>query len=359
MAYYYILVFFSAVMVVFDFVKDRHIQFVFFSLQCLVLTMFAGLRSIGVDNDSLNYWNEFQLAGNLSWIELFTGNYPSSIERGYMLLNKLIGSAGMGIHVVFMLMAILTGLVNYTLIFKRSPYPFTSLVIYVGFFFFYRDFTQIRYALAAGIGIWAIFFFLEQKHWRCLALILVFSFIHSSVLVVGLFALAFIVYKNRYIYFVLPFIGLVGGFFNPIILIFNFFGLPETLARYVLMNEFVRGGYIVSIIAQFVMLGFLVFWRPLLESYPKRIVEGLFIGLSIGSFINLLFISFSIMQRLSLLLFGVILFALPYLFKAIESQVRLEEKLVMALIRLVFCLCALYYGIMMIHPDILRPYRIL
>ena len=346
-------------MVVFDFVKDRHIQFAFFSLQCLVLMLFAGLRAVGIDNDSLNYWNEFQLARNLSWADLVMGNYPSSIERGYMLFNKLVSSAGMGIHSVFMTMAVVTGLVNYTLIFKKSPYPFTSLVIYVGFFFFYRDFTQIRYALAAGIGVWAIFLFLEQKYWQSLVLVLAFSFVHSSVLVVLLFALAFIVVKNRVVYFILPFIGLLGGFLSPIILIFNFVGLPETLARYVLANEFVRGGYVISFVAQLVMLGFLIFWKSLLDYYPKRIIEGLFIGLSLASFINLLFISFAIMQRLSLLLFGVVLFALPYLFNAVESRVRPEEKLLLAVIRLAFCLFALYYGMMMIHPDILKPYRIL
>jgi len=359
MIYYYLLLLFSSAMVVFDFVKDRHIQVIFFFLQCLVLTLFAGLRAVGVDNDSLNYWGEFQLAGGLSWTELLTGSYPSSVERGYMLLNKLVSSAGMGIHAVFMIMAVLTGLVNYTLIFKKSPYPFTSLVIYVGFFFFYRDFTQIRYALAAGVGMWAIFLFLEQRYWRSLTLVLAFAFIHSSVLVVSLFALAFMVIRNRFVYFVLPFIGLIGGFFDPIILIFNFVGLPDTLARYVLTNEFEKGGYVVSAIAQLVMLGFLVFWKPLVDYYPKRIIDGLFIGLSLGSFINLLFISFSIMQRLSLLLFGVILFALPYLFKAVESRINLEEKLLTAVIRLAFCLFALYYGMMMIHPDILQPYRIL
>lgn len=359
MVYYYILIFFSAAMVVFDFVKDRHIQFVFFSLQCLVLILFAGLRSIGVDNDSLNYWDAFQLAGGLPWNELLIGDYPSSIERGYMLFNKAVGSMGMGVHVVFIAMAVITGLVNYTLIFKKSPFPFTSLLIYVGFFFFYRDFTQIRYALAAGIGMWAIFLFLEQRYWRSLLLVLVFAFIHSAILVVLPFMLAFVVLRNRFVYFVLPFVGLIGSFFDPILLIFNLVGLPDTLARYVLENEFGRGGYAISAITQLVMLGFLLFWKPLLSYYPKRIVEGLFIALSLGSVINLLFISFSIMQRLSSLLFGMVLFALPYLFKAVESRIKLEEQLATTVIRLVFCLLALLYGMMMIHPDILQPYRIL
>ncbi|WP_353182880.1 EpsG family protein [Parapedobacter lycopersici] len=359
MVYYYILVFFSAAMVVFDFVKDRHIQLIFFVLQCLALTLFAGLRAVGVDNDSLNYWGAFQQAGGLSWEELWQGDYTSSIERGYMLLNKLVNSAGMSIHVVFMVMAVMTGLVNYTLIFKKSPFPFTSLLIYVGFFFFYRDFTQIRYALAAGVGMWAIFLFLQQHYGRSFLLVIVFAFIHSSVLIVLPFMLAFAVFRNRFVYFLLPIVGLVGGFFDPIVLIFNLIGLPDTLTRYVLDNEFGRGGYAISAIAQLVMLGFLLCWKSLLAYYPKRLVEGLFIALSLGSFINLLFISFSIMQRLSSLLFGMVLFALPYLFKAVESRIKLEEQLATTVVRLIFCLLAMYYGFMMIHPDILQPYRIL
>ena len=359
MAYYYILLFFCGAMVVFDFVKDRQVQFVFFSLECLVLILFAGLRSIGVDNDSLNYWDAFQQVNGLAWNELLLGNYPTSIERGYMLLNKAVSSAGMGIHVVFMIMAVATGLINYTLIFKKSPFPFTSLLIYVGFFFFYRDFTQIRYALAAGIGMWAIFLFLDRHYWRALLLVCLFSFMHSALLIVLPFMLAFTVLKNRLIYFLLPIVGLVGGFFDPIMLIFNAVGLPDTLARYVLENEFGRGGYAISAISQLVMLGFLLFWKLLLDYYPKRVIEGLFIALSLGSTINLLFISFSIMQRLSLLLFGMVLFALPYLFRAVESKIKLEEQLATTIIRLVFCLFALLYGMLMIHPDILQPYRIL
>ena len=359
MIYYYILLFFSASMLIFDFVKDRYIQVVFFSFQGLVLTLFTGLRTIGVDNDSLNYWDAFQLAAGVPWTEIWAGNYPSSIERGYMLLNKLVYVAGADIRTVFMTMAVATGLVNYSLIFKKSPFPFTSLLIYVGFFFFYRDFTQIRYALSAGIGVWAIFLFLERRYWYALLLTVIFSFIHSAIWVVLLFVLSFVVIRNRFVYFALPVLGLVLGFFDPIILIFNFVGLPDTLTRYVLENEFGRGGYAISAIAQLVMVGFLLFWNALLANYPKRIVEGLFIAISIGSFINLLFISFSIMQRLSSLLFGLVIFALPYLFKAVESQISEKEQLLTTFMRWVFCLFALYYGIMMIHPDILQPYRIL
>jgi len=346
-------------MVLFDFVRDRHIQFIFFSIACLALVLFAGLRSVGVDNDSLNYWGEFQLASGLSWGDILTGSYLSSMERGYMLLNKLVSVTGMGIHAVFLLMAASTGLMNYTLIFKKSPYPFTSLVIYVGFFFLYRDFTQIRYALSAGVGMWAIFCFLEQKYWRSLILVFLFAFVHSAILVVGLFVAAFMISRNRFVYFALPVVGLVGGFFDPIILIFNLVGLPEALTRYILVNEFGRGGYAISAVAQLAMLGFLLFWKPLLNHYPKRLVEGMFVALSLGSFINLLFISFSIMQRLSSLLFGMAIFALPFLFKAAASKVRLEEKFAWVVVQLAFCLFAVYYGIKMIHPDILQPYRIL
>src|SRR5690606_19321858 len=134
----------------------------------LFLVLFVGLRSIGVDNDSAAYEEAFKIAGKTSWIDLFTGNYGETMERGYLLLNKLIYSVDGTVHGVFLMMDILTGLINFTLIYHRSPLPFSSVLMYVCLFYFFRDFTQIRYALSAGLGLWAIFMLIDAKYVKCL-----------------------------------------------------------------------------------------------------------------------------------------------------------------------------------------------
>ena len=356
MAAYYAIVITAFLLSVFDLVKSDVVRLIVYVGYCSILVLFVGLRSIGIDNDGANYEEAFNLAGGLPWVDLVTGNYDETMERGYLLLNKVIYTLGGNIHIVFLLMASITGLVNYTLIYKKSPLPFASLLLYVCFFFFYRDFTQIRYALSAGIGLWAIFFWIDKRYLKSLLLVLVASSIHSAVLVVFLLILSYYLIRNTWFYFALPLLGLIGGVFNPTMILFSLGGLPPTLAQYVEFEEFGAGGYVISLIAQVFMAGMLIFKTRLLNRYPKPWFDLLFIALAMGSFINLLFISFAIMQRLALLLFGVILFAMPYLCHMMESDK--DEKFNALFFRFIFMVYVFYYGLKMIDPGLMQPYSI-
>lgn len=357
MAAYYVIVIVALLMSVFDFIKHDTVRLVAYLGYCLTLVLFIGLRSVGVDNDGANYEEAFNLAGELPWVELIKGSYGATMERGYLLINKLIGTMGGNIRVVFLVMAAATGAVNYTLIYKKSPLPFTSLFLYVCFFFFYRDFTQIRFALSAGIGMWAMFSWLDRKHLQAIVFVLLAASIHSAVLVVFLLFLLYEVSKNMWVYFVLPFLGLIGGLFNPIMFLFRLGGLPPTLAQYVELEEFGSGGYVVSAIAQVLMMAMLIFRAKLVERYSEAWFNLLFVALSVGSFINLLFISFAIMQRLALLLFGAVLFALPSLSHTLESEE--EERFYALFFRAVLMVYVFYYGLNMINPGLMQPYSIL
>src|SRR5690606_39769571 len=117
-----------------------------------------------------------------------------------------------------------------------------------------------------------------------------------------------------------------------------------------------QGGYVISAIAQILLVVLLIFRKELLEHYPKRLLDVFYIALSLSSFINLLFISFAIMQRLSLLLFGVTLFLLPYLCNLLERR-RADQYIALS-IRGIFMLYSLYYGLKMIGPGLMQPYMI-
>ncbi|MFC3199219.1 EpsG family protein [Parapedobacter deserti] len=354
---YYAIVITTFLLSVFDLVRSHAIRFSVYVGYCIVLVLFVGLRSVGVDNDSVNYEEAFSLAASLPWSDLITGNYDETMERGYLVLNKVIHSLGGGIRTVFLLMAILTGLVNYTLIYKKSPFPFASLLLYVCFFYFYRDFTQIRFALSAGLGLWALFRLTEGKYWSFAVLVLVGAGFHSAVLIVPFVSLFYVLIKSLWFYFVLPLLGVLGGLFNPVMILFSLGGLPPTLAQYVEFDELGKGGYVPSIIAQVFMAGMMIFRRRLLNYHPKKVIDYMFIALSLASFINLLFISFAIMQRLALLLFGAILFSMPYVCKMLESD--RSEKFLALFLRAIFMLYVLYYGLKMVNPNLMQPYSIL
>jgi len=62
------------------------------------------------------------------------------------------------------------------------------------------------------------------------------------------------------------------------------------------------------------------------------------------------------MQRLSLLLFGVTLFLLPYLSNLFDRR-RADQYIALS-IRGGFMLFVLYYGLKMIDPGLMEPYVI-
>src|SRR5690606_19724704 len=151
---YYILFAVTFLFTVFDFIQSRYVRLCAYVPLCLLLIGFVAFRALGVDNDGIAYQDAFRLVSEkYSWLDLLRGNYDETMERGYLLLNKLVFDLGGNIHVVFTIMALLTGLLNFALIYKYSPMPFLSVLIYLCFFYLYRDFTQIRYALSAVMGI--------------------------------------------------------------------------------------------------------------------------------------------------------------------------------------------------------------
>ncbi|HWK56697.1 MAG TPA: EpsG family protein [Parapedobacter sp.] len=357
MLVYYLLFFVTFLFTVFDFIQSQYIRLFAYVPLCLLLIAFVGLRSLGVDNDGIAYQDAFQLAGEYAWSDLLRGNYPETMERGYLLFNKLVFTLGGDIYVVFIVMALLTGLVNFTLIFKYSPMPFLSVLIYLCFFYLYRDFTQIRYALSAAVGLWVICLLAEKKYIWSAAFIFFATFIHSSILIVPLFYLFYALIRNHLFYLILPIVGFIVSFFDPVMFLFTLGGLPPTLAGYVQQEEFGRGGYMLSAIAQIFMLVIYFYRSKLLEFYNERAIDLFFVALSLGSFINLTFISFAIMQRLSSLLFTVIVFVMPYVFCIMEDDAN--ERNLGLLIRFVSMMFLLYYGFKMIDIELVRPYSIL
>ena len=355
---YYLLVILAFLLVFFDFQPSRKIKLVVFSACGIMLFLFAGLRSVGTDNDSHNYEDAYYSVENTTWTDILAGDYEhKTMERSYMLLNKAMVTAGLDVRFLFLLLAALSVGLTLRIIWKRSPFPFSSLLFYTCFFYFYRDFTQIRYAVAAALGMHALFLFIDKKYLPAGYVILAAVFFHSSMLVLFLLVLAYMAIRNYWFYFLLPVAGFLAGLFNPVIFLMRVGGLPPALINYVEQEDLGRGGYVASVISQLLLLGAWVFRGRLLRHYSERHIGILYAALSIGSFINLTFISFSIMQRLSLMLFGVTMFLGMYLFRLLEN--RPSERYAVLSLQLLFNIYVCYYGLKMIGPEILQPYDIL
>ena len=162
MTIYYCVFILAFLMCIFDFVHEKTLYTFVYILFCIFLISLVAFRHVGIDNDSQNYQNMFITYSYSSFNEIIRGGY-GYVEKGYVLLNKIIASLGGDFRILMVVMAVLTGIFNYCFFYKNSIYPFISLLIYLSFFYFYRDFTQIRYALSCALVFWSIKYYLDKK----------------------------------------------------------------------------------------------------------------------------------------------------------------------------------------------------
>ncbi|PST84054.1 hypothetical protein C7T94_04775 [Pedobacter yulinensis] len=346
---YYAVFICAFLLAAFDGSRNIYLKIFPFLAFSLVLIAIPGFRPIGVDNDSIAYVDIFETANTLSFWQIISGDYWQNIERGYMFLNKVVGIVGGDERVLFIIVAALTGMLNYGFFFKVSRYPFISLLFYLSFFFLYRDLTQIRYALSCAIVFWSVYSFLQKRAITGLLLLLLAISFHTTAIIMLVVLPFCALVRNRYLYLSFPILGLVGLVYSPLNLLIGLFGAPEHMSIY--MESEGGGGFMVGAIGLVVM--FIYTFYP--GDFEDRDFNfGFYYRLfAIGVTLSLFFFQISIFQRFSYLLFqfGVVL--LPNMF------FNLEKKLgpyLLLLIHLLFCIFFLYYGIRMIHPDLIRPY---
>lgn len=120
-----------------------------FSFAFIVLVLIAGLRPVGLDNDSSNYVQ-------ILHVSIAEANFLDK-EPFFWLINEFNNSFFSSQTVTFFLIFAFIG-VFYKLIavYKISKAPYVSLALYVLLYFILHEMTQIRVGVAAGLFLLAI-----------------------------------------------------------------------------------------------------------------------------------------------------------------------------------------------------------
>lgn len=352
MLIYYLIFVISFVFCVFDFINNKSIQRTIFISFSIFLLCLAGFRDVGVDNDSVNYQYYFVTSGEMTYYQIITGDYWDSVERGYYFLNKIIFSIGGSFTTLLFVVSILTSLLNYSIILKYCRYPFLSLLFYLSFFYIYRDFTQIRYALACGLVFYAVHYLLIKRYFLfSIFLILSLLFHNTSYILLLILPFCFLV-KNKNIYFFLPFIGFVGFFYNFLPLLLSYGLAIEHMEIY--LEETGTAGFMIPLMGFLVMFIYLLNEKKLsVEEQKKNVYQFFFRLFSISITLNFLLFQVSIFQRFSYLVFQFGILLLPMmLFDLQQSKYRIYWITCYWAFAIIF----LFYGIRMISPFLLRPY---
>lgn len=351
MEIYYLVFIISFLLCFFDFVHYKRLKMIPYTIFCLFIIGLAGFRKIGIDNDAESYDFMFYLYDRSTLSEIIEGGY-GYVEKGYVLLNKMVSYLGFDIHTLFILIALMTGFANYYYFYKKSRFPFLSLLFYVSFYFLYRDFTQVRYAFAAALCFWVVDFYLSKKYKKSILLFILAVLFHNAVtiLIPVLLVLRFV--KNNKWYFIpiLPTV-IIGKMINLFPLLLSLGITNEHMKLY--KDEESGGGMLVSIMGVAIM--FLYYLVTFKKDKRDMIMDSYFRILSIGVSLNFLFIQSAIFQRFTFILFQFSILLLPYILKELSGKVKMKGAFVLIYF---FTACfLLYYGLNMIDENLVRPYK--
>lgn len=141
------------------------------------------------------YLGSFDILNQMSWKEILTLEKFLNYEKGYVVLNKLIGSIWNNRQFFMAVIAFLSIYPVYRFIKKYSFSPAISYVVYMGIPVFLMLFSGMRQIIAIAICVYAIDFIIEKKPVQFTALVLFSTLFHSSA---SIFLVAYPIYYLKF-----------------------------------------------------------------------------------------------------------------------------------------------------------------
>jgi len=188
----------------------KYFYFFLYWTIALFLILIAGLRPIGLDNDSIAYARIIQSPINVNLLDK---------EPAFWIIkhfNDIFFSGD--VHTFFLIFATLGISIKFLAIKKISKMPLLSVIVYLSMYFILHEMTQIRVGVAAGIFLLALEDIKKRnfKNYFLKTIIAIF-FHYSAFIMIFLYILnPYII--NRKLFFFLPLIGILLSLFRNVIL---------------------------------------------------------------------------------------------------------------------------------------------
>lgn len=149
--------------------REKKLLYVVFGI---VMIMIAGLREVGSTPDTESY-EEMYFSKEGDIMALLR-------EPSFDIITDILQSMSLGISGLFFAYAILAVPVQLAALWKFSRIPLLTLTVYLSYYYMIHDMVQIRCAVASGLFLWAIYFYVERKKLYTLLFILAGTFFHYS-----------------------------------------------------------------------------------------------------------------------------------------------------------------------------------
>lgn len=134
----------------------------------LVLVLMAGLRPLGIDKDSLQYYG------------YYIGNFDELVEPTFIWISELVRFTIDDVQGVFIIYALLAIPLKCYVFTKLSDEHFLLLAVYTSNLLILHDMTQIRVGVAMAFVMLGFYCLVKGNRWHFLGLVLIATCFHVS-----------------------------------------------------------------------------------------------------------------------------------------------------------------------------------
>jgi len=156
----------------------------FVIVAAIYLIFFAGLRTMGVGRDDLNYYDMFVAQAPTLYGWIFGGFvYHFSdlyMEPGYVFVNAVVKTFTSNYIFLFLTAALISIGVTIYNYYRYSTYVLLSILLYFVHTYLYRDMNQVRAGIAAAIGLFLIAQIHNREHLKSYRTLLFSGLFHVA-----------------------------------------------------------------------------------------------------------------------------------------------------------------------------------
>lgn len=331
---------------------------VFIFLASLHLFIIQGLRSEFVGGDVQTYKNHFN---NQSFIGVFDV-IEGAFEPAYHYLTLFLSKMGISFQFFMIMISLFTFIVLGIALYKFSPHPYISFLLYLFFGIYDFGFSGLRQTIAMSIVLISFYFILEKKPKKYYFTILIATLFHST----ALFFIVFYVLINNKL------INKLYWYFYPVLLVIILgFGSRITYFATVLFNEKLLRSYSSSftsgfgmdelvLIALFIIGALLYFLMSQLND--NKNYKSLLLLTSVAMLVQLLSPYSYFFIRFNLYFYHFVILFAPLVYDIVLNLVSKKEKLLNIFIKAVFALIffivifRFYNGYLEQNPHLILPH---
>lgn len=162
--------------------RDRDKLF-FYCIFGVAMILIAGMREVGSTPDTDSYEALYYAYDNEVKMMLY--------EPTFNIIANFLQSLSLGVNALFFAYAIISIPIHLTLFWKMSKLPLLTLTIYISYYYMMHEMVQIRAGVAAGLFLWAIYFYVQKRKLLTLIFIvwaILFHYSAAAGLVIFLFS---------------------------------------------------------------------------------------------------------------------------------------------------------------------------